>query len=301
MCSYTQLMAQEDSSASLPEPASKTFVKSTFECPSAINNQTVSTLNPKTLQFMIQHRFGLLFEEEGNDKVELNTDDLLGLFSPSNIRFGLDYGITKRFMIGGGVTKNKRLYDMSWKYLALKQAKSGGLPFSLSYYGVVSRTTVNKDNLANQDKEYVWANRLSYFNEIMLARKLNSKFSIQFAGSYSYVNIVESYIDSSDKKHIDSSAHTNSTAGLHLTGRYKFTPQSSVIIEFDYPLSTIPVNKPKPNLGLAYEISTGTHQFQVFVCTADAINNTQIMMFNLNDFTKRQILLGFNITRNWSF
>jgi hypothetical protein len=61
--------------------------------------------------------------------------------------------------------------------------------------------------------------------------------------------------------------------------------------------------KPKPNVGLGYEVSTGSHQFQVFVCAAQEIINQEYRVFNHNDFSngKWDLLIGFNITREWSF
>ena len=82
------------------KPARKD-VKYTFENSVLINNQTIETTHKKTLEMMIQHRFG---------EIE-NFDDLGGLFGSSNIRLGLNYGITKRLSIGVGATKNKKLYN----------------------------------------------------------------------------------------------------------------------------------------------------------------------------------------------
>ena len=89
--------------------------------------------------------------------------------------------------------------------------------------------------------------------------------------------------------------------GASFAGRYKFSPHASILVEFDYPFVTHDVNKNLPNLGVAYEVSTSGHAFQIFVCTSNAINNQDIMVFNTNDFTKKQVLLGFNITRLWGF
>ncbi len=272
------IMAQDSTKVVTTESKPKAPVKSTFETGTLINNQTVTVLNKKKLEMMIQHRFGI---------VETSSD-LFGLFAPSNIRFGFDYGITNRLNVGIGVTKNKRLYDLNWKYLLLKQTKNGGSPVSVAYYGNASRSAVDTANFKNQENEYVGANRFSYFHELMIAKKLNKKISLQLAGTYSHLNIVDTLM-------------RNDVIGISFAGRFKFSAQSSLMVEFDYLLTPHTDYVQKPNLGIGYEVSTGTHQFQVFVCTADAINNAQIMMYNQNDFTKAQFLIGFNITRNWAF
>jgi hypothetical protein len=138
----------------------------------------------------------------------------------------------------------------------------------------------------------------------MVAKKMFDKISIQAAFTYSHINLVDTGME-----------HTY--YGLSVLGRYQFSPQTSIIAEFDAPLThneeitiTNPeTNKviktvkyyPRTNLSLGFEVATSAHQFQVFVCTADAILNSEYRVFNRNDWTERQILLGFNITRQWGF
>jgi hypothetical protein len=273
--------AQENAGSTSAVPA-KEYVKATFENGVAINNQTIENPGKKSLDFMIQHRFGIIKDNK----------DLFGIFAPSNIRLGLTYGITSRAAIGIGATKNKTLYDLQGKYIILKQTKQKGIPVSISYYGDVARSALDESNFTNSEGNYKAANKLSFFHELMIARKINSKISIQLAATYSYFNIIDSLYGQHD------------FYGASFVGRYKFSPQSSVMLDFDYLLnvSAIPTDtRPKPNLSLGYELSTGSHQFQIFICTADAIINQENRVFNHNDFSDKQILLGFNITREWSF
>ena len=111
----------------------KKVVKSTFENSTSINNQTVETTHKKTLEFMIQHRFGVMD----------NFNDMGGLWGSSNIRLGLTYGITNRLAIGVGATKNKKIYDLNVKYAILKQT-NGGIPVSVCYFGTVGRSAMAK-------------------------------------------------------------------------------------------------------------------------------------------------------------
>ena len=101
-----------------------------------------------------------------------------------------------------------------------------------------------------------------------------------------------------------------------MAGRYKFSPQSSAIVDFsfcanawgettvtsaDNTVTETTIYYPKPNLGIGYELSTGSHQFQLFICNADAIIHQEIGVYNKNDFTNGDIMFGFNITRQWGF
>ena len=259
-------------------------VKYTFQSDMAIDNQTVESLHKNSLEFMIQHRFGVID----------NSTDLYGIFGPSNIRIGLNYGITKRLAIGIGATKNKNLYDLEWKYAILKQTRHGGIPVSISYYGNVDRSSASKsffqikDDARPDTTKYESYDRFSFFHEIMIARKINDHIGLQLAGTWSHVNLVDSGMQ-------------HDIIGVSFAGKYQFSAQSAILLEFDYPLVTHDVNKNMPNLGIAYEVSTGGHTFQIILCTADGINNEEIMTYNTNDFSKKQILLGFNISRLWDF
>lgn len=248
-----------------------------FASPLLINNQTVRNLNKKTLDFTIHHRFGIIDDEK----------DVFGLFAPANIRLGLNYGLTKWLTVGLGLTKFKHIYDAEWKVSLLRQTKDKGMPVSVTYFGNLGRSNLPNNNFYNQRKLYEGVDRLTYLNELMIARKFNDHLSLQLAAKYAHFN----YITAGMKYDV---------IGVSFAGRYKFTKQSSALLEFDYPVTKHDVNPQKPNLSIGYEVSTGGHQFQVFVGTADNILDAQILGYNQNDISKRQVLLGFNITRLWS-
>jgi len=272
----------QDTTASAVASVKKEFVKATFENAVLINNQTIENNSHKSLDFIIQHRFGLV----------KNSDDLFGIYAPANIRLGLSYGITKNISIGAGVTKDKMQYDFQGKVNLLRQTKEKGIPVSITYYGDVSKSSMDDENFINQENEFKQANKFSYFNEIIIGRKFNSKISMQVAGTYSHFNIIDSVYGKND------------FYGVSFAGRYKFSPQSSILIEYDYLLNVSDMDeayRPKPNFGIGYEVSTGSHQFQVFVCSAQGIMNQDYRVFNKNDFFEGDMLIGFNITRQWGF
>jgi len=269
--------AAKDNNAAEEKPAPSP-VKNTFENALIINNQTVEGEHAKNLDFVIQHRFGVVD----------NSSDFWGFFAPSNIRLGLTYGITNRFSVGAGVTKDNYLVDLNWKYIILKQTKGGEVPVTVAYYGNVSRSMLGQDNFVNQSDQYQAMDRLSYFNELMVARKIGTKVGLQLAFTYSYFNLLDSGM-------------SYGNMGISFVGRYKVTPQGSIMLDYDYPITKSAVSPAKPNLGIGYEIATSGHAFQVFFTTADQISNQGLRVYNQNDMLKRQFLIGFNITRNWGF
>ena len=279
ICISPSLTYAQDATASAP---SKEYVRATFENSVVLNNQTVEVTRKKSLDFMIQHRFS---------QIE-SADDLFGLYGPSNIRFGLTYGVTKFLALGVGVTKNQMLYDFNAAASILKQTKGKGSPVSVTYYGNICRGALKDDNYLNQNGEYKASDRLSFFNEVMIARKFNSKLSMQLGATYSHMNLVDSLYQQHD------------FYGVSFVGRYKFSPQSSVMIDFDYLLNVSDIDesvRPQPNMTIGYEASTGSHQFQFFVGTGTGIVGQHYRVYNTNQWNDWEVVFGFNITRIWGF
>jgi hypothetical protein len=268
-------MAQDDSSAVAPQKTSKSKpVKETFECGYLLNNQTIKIPTKHTLEFIVQHRFGKLNSEDF---------DLLGLYAPSNIRLGLNFSFTDKLQLGVGTTKNNKLQDINWKYALLRQTKSGSMPVSVTYFGNAA-IDVRKDIFPKT------TNRLSYFHQLMIARKFSNKFSLQIAPSYSHFNMVDSLVK-----------HGN--IGLSVIGRYKIADALAMLVEYDqnFTKQESSVLTVKPNLSLGLEASTGSHVFQVFIGTYESIINQHNFLYNANDFTNMDVVIGFNITRLWNY
>ncbi len=278
LCIFSSYQSFSQESDSTTEAVSKPKkdnrpVKDMFESGCILNTQTAEIPTANTLEFMIQHRFGKLNSEEF---------DLLGLYAPSNIRIGLSYSLTNNLMVGFGTTKNNKLQDVNWKYSIIKQTRSGSMPISVSYFGNVSVD-------ARSDLYPKFTNRLSYYHELIFARKINKRISVQLSPSYSYFNTVDSLIE-------------RSGFGVAFSGRVKVREALSVVFEYDQHFTKqiealLPV---KPNLSFGIETATSAHVFQIFVGTADAISNQHNEMYNTNDFMKKDLLIGFNITRLWN-
>lgn len=268
------------------EPAEKDNrpVRAPFESAYLIDAQTVYIPTAKTLEFVIHHRFGV---------IENGISDLYGIYAPSNIRLGLNYSITNDLMVGIGTTKFKKMQDIQWKYSILKQTRSNTIPVSVSYFGNLAITAVNKDNLMGDDTKFT--NRFSYFNQIIISRKINDHLSIQIAPSFTHYNFTSDKLD-------------HDRIALSFSGRYKFSPQSSILFSYDHPFFiegiteyTKETNKTIPNFCIGYEVSTSTHAFQIVLGASDKILHQENIMYNQNDFFKSKFVLGFNMTRLWNF
>jgi hypothetical protein len=258
-------------------------VKNTFGSVWLMDNQTVVVPIKGTLEMDIQHRFGT---------VNKGKKDLFGIFAPSNIRLGLSYAPINRLFVGAGITKERTQVDFNAKYALLQQTTNNKVPVSVSYFGNVVIDAREKSYFRES------VHRFSYFNQLIIARKITEKFSAQVAPSFSWYNNVEAYIDS--KGEIQNKME-NGHFAISVLGRFKVTEKSSLIAGYDQPLTQHATNNPSPNICFGFETTTSSHSFQVFAGNYYGIVPQSNNMFNQNDFEEGQFVIGFNITRLWNF
>ena len=267
-----------------PAPvAKKKPVKNTFESNWIQDNQSVMVPIKGTFEMDIQHRFGT---------VNKGGKDFFGLYAPSNIRIGLSYVVINKLQFGFGFTKDRLQWDINGKYAIVKQVKSGGWPVSISWFSNFVIDARPKENFVT------YGDRLSFFNQLLIARKLTDKFSAQVAPSHSHYNNVEGYFDENGKIH---PKMKNDHFAIAFMGRYKMTPKTNLMLNYDQPITQHPMDNPHPNISFGLEMVTSAHAFQVFAGNYHGIIPQSNNYYNQNDFTKGQFLIGFNITRLWNF
>lgn len=268
------LFAQE----STPAEGGSTPVMFTFGTSTLVDNQTVATPFKGSLELQIQHRFSLIE----------NVHNLFGIYGAANTRMGLSYGVTDRLMVGAGTTKDYKLQDIQWKYLILQQTEDNKMPVSVSYYGNIV-ADLQKEEVFGPAASYKEMHRLSYFTQLIVARKINDMFSVQVAPSMAYFNSVPVYSDTTGYK--------NMNFGISAGARANLFGSHSLILEYDQLLTKQDLDdQPKPNLSLGWEINSATHTFQIFAANYSQIISQRNLVFNKNDLAKGDFLIGFNIT-----
>jgi Membrane bound beta barrel domain (DUF5777) len=245
------------------------YERAAFESTSLIENQTDRVYSKGTIEMIMNHRFGLV----------TGTNDLIGIWAPANIRLALNYSITDRITVGYGTTKDYRLQDFSLKAGIFKQTVNGKMPVSITYYGNWSISALPKENF------YHLSDRWSFFNQIIIAKRLNKMFSLQIAPSYSHYNVVEAPM-------------SNDLFAIQFGGRAKVTSSMSILLDVNQPISSQEV-LPKSGFSVGTEFSTVGHTFQIFISNYRGIINQTSNMFNQNDFFQGDFAIGFNIGRTW--
>jgi hypothetical protein len=245
-------------------------VKNTFETGLIFDQQTVESPMPKSFDFAIQHRFGLLSD---------GADDLFGIYSKANIRLGLDFGITNRIMIGIGATKDNKQKDASLKVALLKQTRSGRIPLSVSYYGNMVIDGSEKSEFGVEE-EYKFIHRISYFHQLIISRKFSDRISLQVSPSMSYFNAIKP-------------GYKNIYYSISAAGRVKITDVIGINLGYDHPLTS---GSNKPSLSAGFEIGTSTHAFQLFITNYPELINQYNFAYSSYSIEKSEFLVGLNIT-----
>lgn len=244
-------------------------VKNTFGSVWLMDNQTVMVPMKGTLEMDIQHRFGAV----NNGK-----KDLWGIFAPSNIRLALSYAPVNKLFVGAGITRERTQVDFNAKYSLLQQTKNE-MPVSVTWFGNVV--------IDARDKSYFResVHRFSYFNQLIVARKITNKFSAQVAPSLSWYNNVEAYVDS--KGDIQKKMK-NTHLAISVMGKYSISDKSAIIVGYDQPLTQHTTNNPDPNISFGFELTTSSHAFQVFAGNYYGIVPQSNNMFNQNNYKDRK-------------
>ena len=268
-----------------------------FDSGYLIDQPTTFIPDAKTLEFSIQHKFG---------SVQNGKSDLWGIYSPgANVRLGLDYVPIKNVQVGAGITKKNMYTDLNAKWTIFQQTEDNSMPVAIGLFGSLAIDGRNTSAFET-DKAYhpgeglseysmVFGDRLAYFSQLIIGRKFCDWFSLQAAASFTHYNMVGKTYD-------------HDIVGAHVNGRIKFSPQSSIIFNYDVPLKIKDISEQtswdthaEPIFAVGVDISTFTHSFQIYVGSANGILPQENMMYNQNKFNKEGIAIGFTITRLWMF
>lgn len=281
-------------------PAKVKPVKHSFQSIWIIDNQTVMVPVKGTFEMDIMHRFGT---------IKKGYEDLGGFFAPSNIRLGVTYAPINKLNIGFGITKSAMLWDVNAKYSLMTQEK-GKYPVSISWYG-----DMGYSSMRDPDKTIFKysSQRMSFFNQIIIARKITDKLSIQVSPNVSHQNAVNGYYTKNDStgKVIFKTMKFDHFA-ISFSGRYKLTNVTSFMINYDQPITVHATNNPNPNLAFGFEFNSSGHSFQLFMGNYSLLSPQRNNLYNTNspfpytqaDGTRMKggnFLIGFNITRLWNW
>ena len=291
------LFSQNNDSIAQVIADGKKPVEETWGSTMLVDVQTTLVPTKGSIELIIQHRFANFSEGIKN---------IYGIYGTSNIRMALSYSIINRLMVGFGTEKDNKYQEFFTKAKILEQNRKGSIPISLAFFGNATISGMEKTYWGN---DYKFADRMSYFAQLIVAREFCKAFSLEAAVSYSHINKVEGVkitrTISTDTGKVNVSSYKgkylNDILGVSAGAKINFYNNMSFLLEYDQgfflQMGENQMLFPKPNLAIALEIATSTHCFQVFASNFHGIIPQQNFTKNQFDFkNSKGWMLGFNIT-----
>jgi hypothetical protein len=255
-------------------PETESTVSATFKGTRIVNGHSIENRKNKELEFIISHRFG---------RVNTGFEELFGL-DQANIRFALEYGLTDDLTAGLGRSSFEKTYDGYLKYSLLKQ-KTGAnsFPFAVSLFGSIAA----KSQKAIAGNERTFAESLFYVGQVLIAKKVNSSFSVQLTPTYVHRNLVA----------IDADPHDIFALGLGT--RVKLSKRVSLNAEYYQQFDKLESINARNSLAFGIDIETGGHVFQIILSNAITMVEKSFITETTGNFFGGDIHLGFNLSRTF--
>ncbi len=251
------------------------YVENTFNATRISLGQSVENPGNGTLQFDIQHHFGAINE---------GAYEFFGL-DQANTRLGLQYGINDWLAIGIGRSSYQKLYDGSLKVKILRQSSGGkNIPVSIGYFGNIG---INSLKWQDTTRTNYFSSRLSYTNQLLIARKFSDAISLQLTPTFIHRNFVEKNTDDND------------VWALGAGGKFNLSKKISLNLEYYYILSEQTAKDYHNSLTIGLDINTGGHVFQLFFTNSRGITEQQFIPETTGDWLNGDIHFGFNISRTF--
>jgi hypothetical protein len=252
------------------------YTEGTFHTTRLINGHSIENLNAGILDMKISHRFG-----------QLNGGfyQLFGLDNAS-MRWGLDYGVTPRLMVGLGRSTYQKQYDAFFKYKILRQSEGDqAMPLSVS---VMSSIMLNSLKWEDPNRKNYFTSRLYYAFQILAARKFSEGTSLQIMPTMIHYNLVRNATDKND------------LFALGIGGRQRITKRVSINAEYYYQLPGYKMAGTTNSFSLGFDIETGGHVFQLHFTNSPGMTERTFVSETFGTWPNGDILFGFNISRLFS-
>lgn len=256
-----------------------TYTTATFKGTRIVNLQSSEITGAGVMQFIVLHRFGAF-----------NDDFLYNFFGldESLVRLSLDYSFNDYINVGVGRSSRSKVYDGWLKAKILRQSTGAiEMPISLLYYGSLNVNTTR----FNDGLDRPFTERLSYVNQLIVARKFNDDLSLELAPTMVHYNLVQT------------EEQRNTLFGVGAGARYKLTNRVALTAEYMWQATRnsrlvagaeVPYNDA---LSIGVDIETGGHVFQLHLTNARNITDPNWMMQTPGSWTDGEIYFGFNISR----
>lgn len=269
-----QLEAQDDLLSLIDKgEKKKEYVSNAFKSSRVISGHSMEFIGKGELDFRILHRFGT---------TRSGLKDLFGL-DHANMRFGFDYGLTKNLTIGAGRSNVGKEWDAFLKFRPLWQSTgTGSFPFSVV---LVSGATLSTLPWSDPSRKNYFSSRMGFYNELIIGRKFNERFSLQLAAVFVHRNLVQLATEENDVY----------AAGAGM--RFKLTKRMALVADYHYIMHGLDKSLYKDPLSVGIDIETGGHVFQLHFTNATGMNEKAFITNTTGSWGRGEIRFGFNLSR----
>lgn len=249
------------------------FTYATFKTTRVVSGHSVENPANGVLLFMISHHFG---------KVNSGAYDFFGL-DQATIRLGLEYGINNFMSVGIGRSTYQKSFDGFLKAKILRQSKGArNMPITITLFSAMDVFSLKWQN---PERKNYFTSRMSFVNQVLIARKFNEKLSLQITPTFIHKNLVANGSTDNDTYAIGAGGRYKITQRLSINGEYFHVLPGSVSDNFENPLS------------IGIDIETGGHVFQLHFSNAQPMFERAFITETIGKWAKGDIYFGFNISR----
>ena len=249
------------------------YTDATFKTTLLVIGQSIENPPVGNLIFNVQHRFGA---------INSGSYDFFGL-DQAVTRIAFQYGLAEWLGIGIGRSSYKKTYDGWVKAKFLRQSTGlRKMPVSIDYYGNIA---VSALKWSEPDRTNFFSSRLSFANQLLIARKFSPGVSIQLVPTHVHYNLVETKEDDND------------VFSLGAGGRFKISKRVSINFEYYYIISQQTRKQYTDPFSIGFDIETGGHVFQLYVSNAEGLIEEHIMGRTSGKWWNGDIHFGFNVSR----
>ncbi|WP_423146821.1 DUF5777 family beta-barrel protein [Rubrolithibacter danxiaensis] len=279
---FSCLAQDADSLLKQLNPDSLQSISSTFKSTRIVLVQSSETQKKYDLDFRVRHHFGDIGGNFGGSHT------LFGLDAASDLFIGLDYGISDKFTIGIGRSRQDELYNLLLKYKLLEQSPDK-MPFTLTLFGQ-GGWIMRKPFSSNEFNNY--SSRFSYFFQGIVARRFSHALSLELLPGYLIRNQATDVLDNENLFSLGFAGR------LKLTKRLSFVADYQLVNAFGRP-SDLSETYYNP-LGVGLEIETGGHIFSLNFMNSEYIVENNFIPNTKKSWQNGGVRFGFTISRNFT-
>ncbi len=259
-------------------PASRQ-VYNTFQSTRLVNGHTIEKMPQKELDFRVSHRFGA---------INGGLYDFFGL-DYAQTHLSLEYGFNDWLLAGIGRSTFEKTADAFAKVALLRQGQGGSnIPLHLSLlftgevYGLKPLDGVERS----------LSSRMTWVQQMLLARKFSQLLSLQLMPTHIYRN------------QVPAPGEPHSLIALGVGASASITPRMALTMEYYNvfrPETYFLGQRYRNPLSLGLDIQTGGHVFQLMLSNARSLREGSFIGRTTGSWGDGDIHFGFNISRVFSF